>query len=141
ITSIEIREKRLYLTTGQSYTPTVYGYNQYGILVDTDVKNFTCIVSPLLGEVINNTFTAGNNDMRGNFIVDYNGLQYSIPVYINGGTGEEVSSSIHPAIIENECNKPLYYDMMGRKVDNPAPGNIVIKYSNSNSSLILINNL
>ena len=40
-----------------NYTPVIYGYNQYGLLVDTDVKGFTLSCPKELGEIINNGST------------------------------------------------------------------------------------
>ena len=37
------------------YTPHFYGYNQYGMLVDTDVKGVTLSCSPELGEIVSDT--------------------------------------------------------------------------------------
>lgn len=40
------------------YTPKFYGYNQYGMLVDTDVQGVTLECDPLLGSTDGGTFSA-----------------------------------------------------------------------------------
>ena len=42
------------------YTPHVYGYNRYGVLIDTDVKGFTLSCPPELGLVRDDTLFVAN---------------------------------------------------------------------------------
>lgn len=40
ITSIKFKDYAKVMSIGETYRPVIYGYNQYGVLVDTDIKDF-----------------------------------------------------------------------------------------------------
>ena len=128
ITSIEIREKRLDLSTGQSFTPTVYGYNQYGSLVDTDVQGFTCCIAPEIATVSGTTVTGLTGNYRGDLTVTYGSVSYSIPVFLNDGNGEYVNSSVDNIEADTDLNLPAeYYTPLGQRITSPTPGTLVIE--------------
>lgn len=132
IASIEIREKRLDLSTGDTYTPTVYGYNRYGVLVDTDVKDFTCETAPQLGHVNGTTFTAGTGSYRGDLTVRLGDITHSIPVFVNGIDGEYVNSGIDSIETDPDTASPIeYYTPLGQRITHPAPGQLVIERQGS----------
>ena len=65
------------------YTPKLYGYNQYGVLVDTDLKGFTLSCPATLGEIINDGTTLfGNGAGTHALTATYNGITAAIPVTI-----------------------------------------------------------
>lgn len=128
ITAIEIREKRLDLATGQTFTPTVYGYNQYGTLVDTDVHGFTCCIAPEIATTSGSTITGMPGNYRGDLTVTYGCASYSIPVFLNGGNGEYVNSSVDDIEADTDLNLPaVYYTPLGQLITSPTPGSLVIE--------------
>lgn len=128
VESIEIREKRLDLATGQTYTPTVYGYNRYGALVDTDLKGFTCSIAPQLASLSGTTITGAEGNYRGDLTVTYGTATCSIPVYLNGGDGDPAYSSVDQIQSDADLNRPIeYYTPLGQRIDTPAPGSLVIE--------------
>ena len=68
-----------------NYTPVIYGYNKYGLLIDTDVKDFVLSCSNELGEIINNNtlFATGENSHI--LTATYGNITTSVPVTISGG--------------------------------------------------------
>ncbi len=64
-----------------TYRPVFYGYNQYGMLIDTDVKGVTLSCDTELG-VINGTQFIGSGSGCHALNAEYNGLKASIPVTI-----------------------------------------------------------
>ena len=66
------------------YTPKFYGYNQYGMLVNTDVKGVTLSCDEALGHVLegDTTFYADGNVKEGLLTAHYNGITFSAPVQI-----------------------------------------------------------
>ena len=65
------------------YTPKMYGYNQYGVLVDTDLKGFTLSCPDALGEIINDGTTLfGNGSGTHALTATYNGITATIPVTV-----------------------------------------------------------
>ena len=70
------------------YKPVIYGYNQYGVLVDTDVEGFTLSCDEALGYVKEDgeTFVANGSGSHA-LTATYNGLTASIPVTVMEGIG------------------------------------------------------
>ena len=70
------------------YTPVIYGYNQYGMLIDTDVQGFTLETDESLGTIKNgNTFFAtGSGD--GEITAVYNGITATLPISIVGSADD-----------------------------------------------------
>lgn len=128
VAAIEIVDKHLDLTTGQSYTPTVYGYNRYGVLIDKNLSGYKCNVSPMIADVNdNNTLKAADGHYSGLLTVTYGDATHSIPVYLNGG-GEFVNASVDNIIADDNFDAPtMYYNLQGIRVDNPAPGSFYIE--------------
>ncbi len=122
VASIEIVDKYLNLVSGQQYTPTVYGYNKYGALIDKNLTGYKCKISPLIAQTTHNTLTGADGEYSGVLTVEYDNATYSIPVYLNGG-GEYVSAGIENVTVDNESDIPyVYYNMQGVKIDNPVDG-------------------
>jgi exopolysaccharide biosynthesis protein len=72
------------------YSPVIYGYNQYGMLIDTDVQGFTLEVPENLGTIKDgNTFFA-NGSGDGEIIAIYNGISATLPISIVG-SGDDMS--------------------------------------------------
>ncbi|MBR4722429.1 MAG: phosphodiester glycosidase family protein [Muribaculaceae bacterium] len=73
------------------YTPVIYGYNQYGVLVDTDVKGFTLSCDPSLGEITNDGTTFfGNGDGYKAITATYNGMTASIAARVDASSPTEL---------------------------------------------------
>lgn len=104
IAYIEVRQKNVNVAEGETFVPTVYGYNKYGVLVDPDVKGFTLGVASELGTSTNGSragevsFTA--NDKKGSTIAvielpaastDAAPIKCGVRINTNGG-GEYVTS-------------------------------------------------
>ncbi|MBD5213329.1 MAG: hypothetical protein HDS75_00715 [Bacteroidales bacterium] len=95
IASIEMVDKALTIKPGKGYVPKIYGYNKYGVLVCTDVTEFT--LSAPEGTA---TFNSGNRKMiapaSGEFTLTAtcNGATYQIPVKVaaNGIDGVDAAT-------------------------------------------------
>lgn len=66
-----------------SYTPTIYAYNQYGKLINTDLKGFTLSCPEGLGEIINDSTLFAIGDGTHALTATYNGVTATIPVTIS----------------------------------------------------------
>lgn len=127
VAAIEIVDKHLDLTTGQSYTPTVYAYNRYGTLIDKDFKDYTLNIPELIATADGKTLTAASGRYSGHLTVTYGDATHTIPVYLNGG-GEFVSASVDVITADSDPDAPaVYYNMQGISVDNPVPGAFYIE--------------
>lgn len=124
IASIEIADKNLYLKEGDEYTPVVYAYNKYGVIINPNLEGFKVVTAPEIGTLTGNTLKVGDGKYNTTLTVSYEGLTYTIPVYTNGG-GTYVSEVIE--INTNEVDAtPEYYTLQGIKVNNPQQGQIMI---------------
>ena len=65
------------------YTPRFYGYNQYGLLIDEDLKGVTLSCDPSIGEIIDDgaTLFANGNGYKA-LTATYNGLTAVLPVNV-----------------------------------------------------------
>lgn len=136
IASIELRDKKINLATGESYTPVVYGYNQYGVLVSADVAGCTFRVPAEIAAVDGNRIKGAEGNYSGVLTADYNGMTYSVPVYLNGG-GTFVAG-INEIKADGNSAEPEYYMLNGIRTDRPMPGTITIQRQGNNSSKMLI---
>ncbi|MBO4723140.1 MAG: phosphodiester glycosidase family protein, partial [Muribaculaceae bacterium] len=72
------------------YTPVIYGYNQYGMLIDTDVQGFTLEAPESLGTIKNGNTFFGTGSGDGVLTAVYNGITASLPISIVG-SGDDMS--------------------------------------------------
>jgi len=70
------------------YTPVIYGYNQYGMLIDTDVQGFTLEADASLGVIKDGStfFATGSGD--GHITAVYNGITAALPISIVGSADD-----------------------------------------------------
>ena len=72
-----------------AYTPTIYGYNKYGKMINNDLKGFTLSCPNGLGEIINDTTLFAIGEGTHALTASYNGVTTTIPVTISTtGTAE-----------------------------------------------------
>lgn len=64
VTSIRFADYVVRLPQYGTYTPVIYGYNQYGQLVDTDVQGFTLSAPEALGTTDGTSLTASGSGMH-----------------------------------------------------------------------------
>lgn len=90
ITEIRFEDWTMVLPKYGFYIPRLYGYNQYGVLIDTDLQGFTLSCPATLGEITDNgSALFGNGAGTHNLTATYNGITTSIVVTVdNSGTPE-----------------------------------------------------
>lgn len=125
IASIELRDKKVELSSGESYRPVVYGYNRYGVLVSTDLDGCSFLVPEAIASVSGNALTGAEGKYSGLLTAVYGELTYSVPIYLNGG-GDFVSGIEDPVCGRDDVHAPEYYLLNGVRVESPSGGNVVI---------------
>ena len=113
IASIEVRQKNVSLDNGEKFTPTVYGYNKYGVLINKNVRGFSLSVAPSLGTVSGTTFTAGNAQGSTVAIVSLDGIKCGVQLHTNGGGTYATSGDDNaPVMVAKpyESDKPMGID-------------------------------
>ena len=66
-----------------TFSPKILGYNQYGDLIDKDVKGFTLSCDPALGTCNGSSFTANGDPMTMPLTATLNGVSVSKPLTIS----------------------------------------------------------
>ena len=108
ITEIRFKDWAMECPKYGIYTPVFYGYNQYGILIDTDVQDVTISCNPKLGEITNEgkTFYATGEGTYA-LTATYNGMTASIPVTVSETDSENVSLRLSNVLIDNKREYPV----------------------------------
>lgn len=91
VAMIEVYQKNVKLNEGETFTPTVFGYDKYGVLINKNVTGFTLSVAPEVGAVNGTTLTAGAGKKNTKAVVEYNGIKCGVMIAANGG-GDYVTS-------------------------------------------------
>ncbi len=84
IAEIRFLDWRKNLPQYGQYTPVIYGYNQYGQLISTNVEGFTLEAPAELGTVTGTTLLADGSGSHA-LKAHYNGLEAVIPVTVAAG--------------------------------------------------------
>ncbi|MDE6369356.1 MAG: phosphodiester glycosidase family protein, partial [Muribaculaceae bacterium] len=104
VAKIEVVQKNVKLSTGGKITLKVYGYNKYGVMVNTNLTGFKVTLSSKVGSVSGSTITAGSGKYSTRAIVTYGSARYEMPLIVNGG-GTFVSSE--PEVEQPKSNLTL----------------------------------
>lgn len=85
IAAIEVVQKNIRLSSGETFTPKVYAYNKYGMLINTNLTGFTFKVASALGTVSGTKFTAGSAKGATIGVVSYGNVSCGVRIITNGG--------------------------------------------------------
>ena len=124
VARIEMRDKEVELRTGETFRPVVYAYNQYGVMISTDLAGCSFEIPSQLAEVKGNDIIASEGSFSGMLTATYNGLVHSVPVNVNGG-GEFVTAGIADPAVADESD-PEYYRLDGVRAAAPQRGAITV---------------
>ena len=117
------------------YTPVFYGYNQYGIVVSTNLEGVTISCDPKLGEITNEgkTFYATGEGTYA-LTATYNGMTASIPVTVSETDSENVSLRLSNVLIDNKREYPVEVNALVK--EDPMPLNpIALNWSSDNTEV------
>mgnify|MGYP002513493033 CR=1 FL=1 len=86
ITEIRFADWSVKMPKYGNYTPIIYGYNKYGLLIDTDVNDYTLSCSSELGDIINEGSTLfAKGDGCHMLTASLGNVTTTVPVTIEGG--------------------------------------------------------
>lgn len=88
VVSIEVVEKGVVLQPGESFTPTVYGFNSHGELVDSDLSGFVleCGGMPSAISADGRSFSSDKPGMYA-LKVSYGAVETTIAIHVSGDAG------------------------------------------------------
>lgn len=104
IASLRFLDHKIEVPRFASYTPHILGYNQYGVLINHDVKDFTLRCKQNVGTTFNSTFTAGSNQIKDSLTVILGTIEYTAPIEI---TNSEIKLLHDSVIIDQDVNYPI----------------------------------
>ena len=115
-----------------NYTPVIYGYNKYGLLIDTDVEGFTLACPQELGKIINDGTTLfASGDGSHLLTATYGDAQTSVVVTIGGGVPSFRLDSI---VVDSYYDYPM--EVTALVGNNPMPlDNIALTWSVDDNSI------
>ncbi len=88
ITTIRFMDYAKTLNQGDAYTPVIYGYNQYGVLVDRNVEGVTLSCGSSLGTITNDGTTLNASGSGTHMLTaGYGNLTTSLSVTVIGESG------------------------------------------------------
>lgn len=100
IVSIAFREWAMKFPQNGEYTPVVYGYNKYGMMVDDNITDFELSCPEQLGKIVDKTTFVGSGMGTYALTATYKGLKTTIPVTIVQATetSPRLSSIVYDGI-------------------------------------------
>lgn len=140
IAYIEAVQKNVRLSSGETFTPKVYGYNRHGVLVDTDVKNFSLTVCTALGTVRGTEFKAGSTSGTTKAVISAGNIRCGVDLTVNGGgefisSGADAPTEVRPPYLPadpageteitddfTDSHTPLYFNLKGYPVTESYEG-------------------
>ena len=105
MTQIEFNDLRTELPSLAIYKPTILGYNQYGVLINKSLDNYTLTCSEGLGEITGDgSFIANGSTTSGTLTVTYNNVSISKRLNIISGN---VSFRLDSVLIDQDFEYPV----------------------------------
>lgn len=98
IARIEFADYYLQSPVYASYEPVIYGYNQYGDLINEDVKDFTLSCDASIGTASGTVFNAGGTPGTGDLTATYNGVSVTKKLTI---LNAQMNLRVKPLLIDN----------------------------------------
>lgn len=130
IAEIRFEGWRYNVMQGETLTPTIYGYNAAGILINTNLNGITLSCPESLGTTDNVKRELTASGTSGILTAEYNGLKAQVIVDIIPVDFKEISSEastwsitktqVKTAVISNNNNALVLDYQMGPSVSNPS---------------------
>jgi len=105
VAQIEFNDLRTELPSLAIYKPTILGYNQFGVLINKNIENYTLTCSEGLGEITGEgAFIANGSATIGTLTATYNGVSVSKILKIISG---EISFRLDSVLIDRNFEYPI----------------------------------
>ncbi len=118
------------------YTPVMYAYNKYGVVLSTDFQDFTLSCPEELGEIINDgktLFASGSGTYA--LTAEYNGITASIPYTVDATNSPELKYT--DVLLDNYRSWPIDVQaLVGTNYMQVSPQ--VVTWVNSDSSVATV---
>lgn len=105
ITQLAFGDMRTEMPALASYKPVILGYNQYGVLINKNVENYTLSCSNGLGEITpDGAFIANGTTTSGTLTVSYNQASITKAIHIISG---EIAFRLDSVLIDEQRSYPI----------------------------------
>jgi hypothetical protein len=105
ITQLAFEDLRTEMPALASYKPVILGYNQYGVLINKNVENYTLTCSDGLGEITpDGAFIANGTATSGILTVSYNQVSISKTIRIISG---DIAFRLDSVLIDEQRSYPI----------------------------------
>ena len=104
ITAISANIGHVKLPRYGTYNPLVFGYNQYGALIDTDVQDFELSCDASLGHIEDGLFVASGTE-SGDLIITYNGATTKVRIVKSNDV--PIAIRLDSVVIDNKFEYPI----------------------------------
>lgn len=86
------------------YSPTIYAYNQYGVMLSTDFKDYTLSCPPELGEIVDGNILFANGSGTHTLTATHNGVSTQIQVTVGSA---EPRARLENVIVDGYRSYPV----------------------------------
>ena len=105
VTQLEFNDLRTELPSLSLYKPTIIGYNQYGVLINKNIENYTLTCSEGLGEITEDgAFVANGSATNGTLTVSYNNVSVTKSLKIISGV---MTVKLDSVLIDDRRTYPI----------------------------------
>ena len=137
VTSVRFLDWALTMPKYGTYVPKFFGYNQYGMLVDTDLKGVVLLCPESIGEVKGDTLLYATGSGTAMLTAVYGNDTISIPItVIESSDGIKL---LNDSII-NDTYRDYAVELVGTVLDKEMPINpMALTWASSDESVVAIN--
>lgn len=125
---MEFDHPEIDVPVGGSFTPVVLGYNEYGSLIDKDVKDFVLECDANLGRCEGSKFIAGNVAATGTLTAKKGNIEVYKTITVGGGSGiKEIAAGFDSRIAMPSvamCGSDIQIVSKGVEIDKVSVVNI-----------------
>ena len=116
VASLRFHNHKIEVPTYASYQPRVMAYNQYGTLLDDDVKDFTLSCDEAVGTCDGKVFTATSSVVKGNLTVKVGNVEHTAPVQV---IAADMAIRLDSVVVDQDIDYAIEV-MSGDMLVNPA---------------------
>ncbi|MGL4411614.1 MAG: phosphodiester glycosidase family protein [Bacteroidales bacterium] len=117
ITSISTKEYKFSIPTYGVINPTFYGYNKYGVLIDSDLKGVTLSCSDEQGYITDDNSFVATSPMDGSIKATYQGVSIDIPYQVDGQA--DISLRLDSVVLDSKRDYSI--EVIGKVGVNTIP--------------------
>ncbi|MGL4993086.1 MAG: phosphodiester glycosidase family protein [Bacteroidales bacterium] len=117
ITNISTKEYKFSIPIYGVIKPTFYGYNKYGVLIDSDLKGVTLSCSDEYGYITEENSFVATSSLDGTIQATFQGITIDIPYKVDGQA--DISLRLDSVVLDSKLDYTI--EVIGKVGDNTIP--------------------